>query len=146
MITQAEKINFLQFEAIDEPWNIYKLEDGSVLRVRIILSGLLKEDDNVFSLQTTRAFNVIPNPKYMGVSSPPLKSNEKLEDYIEADDLKVLEKTDNWNEYEVPSENIKLSVRGELVSVSRTSRHDDRGIPIYIANVQLLVKPKKKTK
>lgn len=146
MTTQAEKINFLQFETIDEPWNTYKLEDGSILRIRIILSGLLREDGDVFSIQTTNVFNVVPNVEYVGVSSPPLKSNEKLEDYIEADDLKILEKTDKWNEYNIPSENITLSVRGELVSASRTSRHDDRGIPIYTANVQLLVKPKKKKK
>lgn len=146
MTTQAEKTNFLQFETIDEPWNTYNLEDGSILRIRIILSGLLKEDGDVFYLRTTNVFNVVPNVKYVGVPSPPLKSNEKLDNYIEADDLKILEKTDKWNEYNVPSENITLSVRGELVSVSRTSRHDDRGIPIYSTNVQLLVKPKKKKK
>lgn len=76
-------------------------------------------------------------------SSVPLKPEEKLEDYIEAEDLKILNHTDYWNKYHIPSESAKLSIKGVVVIVSRTSRHDEKGIPIYTANVQLLVKTKK---
>jgi hypothetical protein len=146
MAQVIEKLKFLPFKIINEPWNEYKLEDGSTLRVKVVLAGLIKENGNEFSLQTTSVFGVIPNPKYIGVPSPPLRPGEKLESYIEAEDLKILEKTDLWNEYELSTENMKLSIKGEVVSVSRTSRHDQRGIPVYTANVQLLVKHKKKTK
>jgi len=146
MVQAIEKLKFIQFKIINEPWNEYKLEDGSTLRVKVVLTGIIKENENEFSLQTTPVFGVIPNPKYISISSPPLKPEEKLESYIEAEDLKPLEKTDLWNEYELPTENMILSIKGEVVSVSRTSRHDQRGIPIYMVNVQLLVKHKKKTK
>jgi len=146
MSASPKKINFLQFQTIDEPWNIYKLEDGTTVRVREIVAGLIKDSDSTFALQTTHVFNVIPHERCLGLPSPMMKPNEKLEDFIEAEDLKILEKTDNWNEYDVSSDNMRLSVKGEVVSVSRTNRHDERGIPIYIINVQLLVKHKKKTK
>lgn len=139
----TSKIAYVQYKTIDEPWNTYELEDGTTIRVRLVLGGLIKESDADFSVQTTRVFNVIPDGKYIGVPSPPMKPTEKVEDYIEADDLKVLKKTDNWNEYELDSEKIRLSIKGELVSVSRTSRHDHKGIPIYVIDIQLLVKHKK---
>lgn len=145
-MTSSKKINFLQFKVIDEPWNEYKLEDGSILRIRLIMSGLMKEDGQTYAIQVSKVFNVIPNEQYVGIASPPLKESERIDDFIEAEDLKILSRTDNWNEYEVPPENLKLNVKGELVSVSRTSRHDDRGIPVYSADVQLLLKHKKKTK
>ena len=139
----STKIAFVEYKVIDEPWNLYKLADGTVIRLRIILGGLIKENDTDFSAQSTRVFNVIPDDKYVGVPSVPLKPDEKVEDYIEAEDLKILEKTDKWNEYEIGSEKVMLSIKGELVSVSRTSRHDRKGIPVYVTNVQLLVKHKK---
>jgi hypothetical protein len=49
----------------------------------------------------------------------------------------------NWNEYELPSEKTLLSIIGILVSAARTSKHDERGIPIYTTNVQLIMKSKK---
>lgn len=146
MVQAIGKLEFLQFKIINEPWNEYKLEDGSTLRVKVVLTGIIKENEGEFSLQTTPVFSVIPNPKYVGSPTPPLKPGEKLESYIEAEDLQILEKTELWNEYELPTENMKLSFKGEVVTVSRTSIRDVKGIPIYTINVQLLIKHKKKVK
>lgn len=143
MTEVAQKLNFVKFKVLNEPWNTYKLEDGSILRVKVVLVGLLKESGNTFSIQTQNVIGVMPNLKYVGLPSPPLKPGEKLDSYIEAEDLKILEKTDLWNEYELPSENATLKIKGVVVTVSRTSRHDERGMPIYIANIQYLIKPKR---
>jgi hypothetical protein len=143
-MTETSKPNFLGFKVLEEPWNEYKLEDGSTLRVKVVVIGVIKENDNAFSFQATNAIGVIPNPKFVGLPSPPLKPGENLQSFIEDDDIKIAEHTDLWNEYEVPSEKIKLSVKGVLVSVGRASRRDERGLPIYIANVQTLIKHKKK--
>ena len=66
-----------------------------------------------------------------------------MESYIDEEDLDILEKTEQWNQYEVPSEKLRLNLKGVVVTVSRTKRHDEKGLPIYLANVQLLFKPKK---
>jgi hypothetical protein len=147
MTELSNAINFIQFKAIDEPWNDFKLEDGSIIRLRIVLGGLIKEkNEGTFSLQSTNVFNVIPNPKYVGIPSPPLKQGEKLADFIEAEDLRIVEKTEKWNRYELPSERMILNVLGVLVLASRTSRHDEIGIPTYATNIQILIKPKKLSK
>ena len=142
MTEQTGELKFVEFKVLKEPWNEYKLEDGSTLRVKVVLIGVLKEDDT-FSLQTNNVLGIIPNPKYLSLPSPPLKTDEKLETYIEAEDLKILNHTDHWNEYDLPSESAKLSIKGVVVTVSRTSRHDEKGTPVYSTNVQLLLKPKK---
>jgi hypothetical protein len=146
MTETLTKPRFLEFKVRNEPWNECKLEDGSTLRVKVVLTGLLKEDGTVFSLQTNNVIGVVPNSKYMGLPSPPLKPGEKLESYIEAEDLTILEQTDFWNEYEILSEHMLLKIKGAVVKVSRTSRRDERGIPIYIANIQPLIKHKKEAK
>lgn len=146
MTVQSQEMVFLQFEVIKEPWNVYKLEDGTTLRVKVILKNLIKEAENSYSLETSNVIAVIPNPKFIGLPSPPLKPGENLESYIEAEDLKILDKTELWNKYEVPSENMTLQIKGVPVSVSRTKRHDEKGLPIYLANIQLLIKSKKRKK
>ncbi|MGA2308895.1 MAG: hypothetical protein ABSG57_05020 [Candidatus Bathyarchaeia archaeon] len=143
MTLQTGRINFLEFKVAKEPWNEYKLEDGTVLRVKVVLAAVIKEADEKFTFSHSPVFSVRPNEKYMGIPSLPLKSDEKPENFIEADDLKFTQLTDHWNEYELPSEKILLSIKGILVSAARTSKHDERGIPIYTTNVQLIVKHKK---
>ncbi len=140
------KPRFLEFNVRNEPWNECKLEDGTTLRVKVVLTGVLKEDGTAFSLQTNNVLGIVPNLKYVGLPSPPLKSGEKLESYVEAEDIEILEQTDLWNEYEIPSEHTLLRMKGAVVQVSRTSRRDERGIPIYIANIQPLIKHKKEAK
>ena len=144
MTISQSKLNLVEFKDVKEPWNEYKLEDGSTLRVKIILKNLIKEAEGSYKLGTSNVISVWkPNPDFMGLPSPPLKEGENMESYIEAEDLQILSQTEHWNEYEVPSENMILKLRGAVVTVSRTNRHDAEGFPIYIANIQLLIKTQK---
>lgn len=145
MTLKTRKIDSLKFEVVNEPWNEYELEDGTVLRVKVVVAGVFKEDGEKFSIAHMSVFGVVPEAKYLGAPSPPLKQDEKLQKFIEAEDLKFTQLTDQWNEYDLPSEHIRLSIKGVLVSVSRTSKHDEKGIPVYETNVQLVVKHKKET-
>lgn len=146
MTVQSQEMVFLQFEVTEEPWNVYKLKDGTTLRVKVILKNLIKDAENSYFLGTSNVIGMIPNQKFIGLPSPPLKPGENLESYIEAEDLEILNKTERWNKYEVPSESMTLQIKGVTVSVSRTRRHDEKGLPIYLANIQLLIKPKKRRK
>jgi hypothetical protein len=139
-------LKILDFQVVNEPWNEYKLADGTNLRVKVIMSNILKENGDKFSLSHIPVFSVLPNPKYVGSPSAPLKQGETLAMFIEDEDMKFTQLTDFWNEYLIPSEKIRLSVKGVLISASRTNRHDEKGFPIYITNVQLVAKHKKDTK
>lgn len=146
MTVQPQEMKLLHFDVIKEPWNVYELEDSATLRVKVVLKNLIKEAENSYSFGTSNVIAVIPDPKSIGLPSPPLKSGENLESSIEADDLEILNKTELWNIYEVLSENLTLHIKGVAVSVSRTKRHDEKGLPIYLANIQPLIKPKKQRK
>jgi hypothetical protein len=146
MTIARSELKFVDFKVIEEPWNEYKLEDGSTLRVKIVLKQLIKEAEDSFTIGTSNVIAVIPNPDFVGLPSPPLKKDKSLESYIEADDLQINSQTELWNEYELASERMRLKIRGVVVSAARTKRHDEKGIPIYVANVQMLIKPKKRRK
>ena len=136
------ELKIVDFEVVNEPWNEYKLADGSTLRVKVVLVNVINEDGG-FSFEAKNVIGVTPNPDFIGLPSGLLKPGETLESYVEEEDLKILEKTEYWNEYKLPSEKTRLTLKGVPVIVSRTSRRDPKGIPIYTANVQLLIKPKK---
>lgn len=137
------EMDFVKFEVLEEPWNDYRLEDGSTLRVKVVLKNVIKETETSFFFQVANVLAVVPNPDYIGLPSPQLKEGENIRSFVEAEDLKILSNTDLWNEYKLPSENITLKIKGVVVEVSRTKRHDRKGLPIYLGNVQVLSKPKK---
>lgn len=146
MTIAPNDLKFVEFTVVEEPWNEYKLEDGSTLKVKVILKQLIKKGETDFTAGTSNVTVVLPNPKFLGLPSPSLKQGESLDSYIEADDLKINSQTELWNAYDIPSENVQLRIRGVVVSVARTKRHDTEGIPIYGVNIQLLIKYKKQDK
>ena len=143
METAARELEFLDFKVVEEPWNQYKLEDGSTIRAKVVVQNVMREkgEEDSYSFATSNVIAVVPNPKYIGLPSPPLKQGERLESYVEAEDLQIISKTEKWNEYEIPFVGITMRIKGVPVIISRTKRHDDKGLPIYIANIQLLIKP-----
>ena len=47
-----EKGEFADFKIINEEWDIHKIEDGSLLRSRILLSGIMIAEKNLGKLVT----------------------------------------------------------------------------------------------
>lgn len=137
-----KRLTFIDFQVINEPWNIFELKDGSIFKVKIILKNIIN-DGGGFFMNVHNVTAVEPNPVLIGDASPPMKEGEKIESYIEEEDIEIIEKTEIWNEYEAPSENLKLKCCPIPVIISRTKRHDERGIPIYASNIQVIYKPKK---
>lgn len=48
---------------------------------------------------------------------------------------------ERWNKYKL-NNGIELNVKNVLVTVSRTSKYDQRGPPVYLVNLQAILKPK----
>jgi hypothetical protein len=142
-LTILSGLHFVEFNVLQEPWSTYKLKDGTTLRVKVVLKSLLKESDSSFSIGTNNVVAAIPNPNLVGLPSKLSKGDFDLESNIEAEDLEITEKTEVWNVYELPSEKTLLKIMGVVVSVSRTNKHDEKGIPLYIVNIQCVVKPQK---
>jgi len=138
--------DFIDFDIIKEPWNLYKLEDKSILKTKFVLINVLKEKGTPkgtleFSFQSSNVLGVVPPPDLIGVPSRPY-SGEELESSIVAEDLKFdIIGEERWNEYKLKN-GIELSVKHVLVTVSRTNKFDQRGLPVYLVNQQAIVKPK----
>lgn len=138
--------DFIDFDIIEEPWNLYKLEDQSILKTRFVLINVLKEKGTPkgtleFGFQSTNVLGVIPPPELIGVPSRPY-GPEELESSVVAEDLKIDRiGEERWNKYKLKNE-IELNVKNVLVTVSRTNKFDQRGLPVYLVNLQAIVKPK----
>ena len=128
--------NEINVEKSDEKWNYYKLEDGTTLKVKIVLIKVIEEGKDpltnpIFGLQSS---NVI------GVTSPADLIGNKPIDKIE--DVRFTPLNDEWNEYKL-NNGLTLMLKPALSLVSRIGERDPKGIPIYIIQAQPLVKIKK---
>ncbi len=129
---------YTDFEAISEPWNIYSLKDGSVLKFRLILVKLIPVSDGGIKGYAVNAGNAA------GVFVPKkLKASPSKSLMIE---LKVAEKDipyeiirEDWNSYKLEDGTI-LKIKPAISSVNRTKTIDPYGDPVYVINHQVLIK------
>lgn len=129
---------YVDFKTTKEVWNEYKLEDGTIIKLKFILIKLFKEP-NGLGLNSTIITGAIPSPDLFGTPSQSTYSPEELAKSIEEKDLEFEPIKEDWNVYELADKS-KLSVKPILVSVSRTNKHDQHGEPIYAIQPQQIVK------
>jgi hypothetical protein len=129
---------YTDFETISEPWNLYSLKDGSVLKFRLILIKLIPvSEDGVkgYAVNAGNAAGVLVPKKLKG---SPSKSH--------GSDLKVAEKdipykviSEDWNSYKLEDGTI-LKIKPAISSVNRSKTIDAYGDPVYLINHQVLIK------
>ena len=132
----------IDFEAVKEPWNIYKLEDETILKTRLVLISVVMEGLDEFG-----------NPRYgansdsvIGVIVPDsLLGEPSHKRYTVKERMDALEKEmafepiqEEWNEYKL-KDGTTMKMKLVLVKVARTSLRDERGQPLYLVNTQPLV-------
>ncbi len=134
----------IDFETIREEWGFYKIDDGTLLRVKLVLVNVLTRDDLEYSFAWSNVIGVIAPPELRGPPSNKRYSSEELITSIEAEDLEFKELKKGISEY-VLENGVRVSVRPVLAMVSRTNKYDTRGMPIYVTNVQPIwkIKPMK---
>jgi hypothetical protein len=149
-----EKKRDMDFEVIREPWNKYGLREGPTLSTRFVLLKLhkleqLKPDGTVEKQgygvegQTLQAISNVPE-KLKGQADTNAYSPQELQNSIVANDVGVDTLAEEWNDY-VAEDGTKIRVKNSVVEVSRTSKFDKNGEPIYLisSSQQVAVKPKK---
>lgn len=158
-IVGREKKRDIDFEVIREPWNRYSIREGTTLQVRFILLRLSKVEQLnldgavVTSSVQERKYNVegqtltvlsnIPE-RLKGTPDTNTYSPQELQNSIVADDLSVDTLAEEWNDY-VVDDGTKIRVKCSVISVSRTSKFNRNGEPIYVvsSSQQVAVKAKK---
>jgi len=152
-IKEQEMINanFINFTIKREDWNLYKLEDGSLLRARVILSGVLADDlkkieENIkegkkpelkLRFRSNRIFAVESPPELRGPPDFNRYTTEELRSFVVKEDLDFETIKEVWNVYELEN-GIIIKLRLSPINISKTSKFDSGGMPLYLidANVE----------
>jgi hypothetical protein len=151
---------FVDFEAVREGWNRYKLEDGSILKTKFVLISAIMEKNFKeimeraktekglkmgFGFQSHNVIGVEASVELRGQPDTKTYPLEELRSSIVNEDIDFEVITETWNVYKLEN-GIVIKVRNAPISVSRTSKFDSRGLPIYLVDSTADVKvtlPKK---
>ncbi len=143
--THVNEILLAEYKIIEEPWNIFELKDGSILRAKIVITNVLKKqsgDGFKASIQSQNVLGVF-SPDYLRGKPSENYTKEDLANSIDEEDVdvsKVIQQ--KWNEYQIDD---AFSIKLKLVPIriSRTKKYDAEGMPIYLAETTALIKGSK---
>jgi len=163
-VVSGEKIPrdfvFVNLEVVREGWNSYKLEDGSILKTKFVLINVIMEKNfkqKIEKARTEKGLGLglgISSHNVIGVEAPIELRGEPSTKACSLDELRasvVKEDMDfdvikeTWNVYKL-EEGIMMKARSSPINVSRTSKFDMHGLPIYLVDFTADVKvslPKK---
>jgi hypothetical protein len=147
-VKSFKEINYIDFKVDDEDWNIYKLEDKTILKLKFVLLKVIREGiepdgSPIYSMQAQILIAIFP-PSDL-IKSPDLRkySVKELEEAVIKSDMKFDAKKEDYSSRYILLEQVghlKIEVKPILVYVARTSKHDERGEPIYLIRTQAVTK------
>jgi len=137
----SEEVEY-SFEVIREPWNIYELPDGTLLKVKHVLKRVFKRRDPEGKIswetdvQAIITLSHVPE-KSKGPPSTTGYSHEQLLSQIVERDITYKTLSEEWNEY-ILEDGTKLRMKFTVARISKTDKFDRRGEPIYIVEHAML--------
>jgi len=151
---------FVDFEVVREGWNRYRLEDETLLKAKFVLISVAMEKNYKemmeraktekglkmeFGFNSQNVIGVEAPERLRGEPDTKTYTIEELRSSIVKEDLDFEVQTEIWNVYKLKN-GITIKARNAPISVSRTSKFDSRGLPIYLvdwtADVKVIL-PKK---
>ena len=150
-----EDFEDIDFEIEREVWNVYELTDGSILRIRAVLTNILrilstptettvkeprptKGDEYQIGFQNITSIKV--NPKLLGTPTDKKLTPKEID---EAPKIEVGFKpiSEDWNVYRMTDGN-KIRIKLVVASVLRLiDKYDEMGIPVYYVNSTNVIAP-----
>lgn len=146
--------SFIDFKVRREGWNFYKIEDGTLLKARVILTGILssnKLDEIVKKLRRKQkprlGFQIQPRvilavespPKLRGKPDSRTYTPKELKSSIIGKDMDFETIKEVWNLYDGNS-GIQIKTRLSVVSISKTDKFESVGMPLYTVDSNIDVK------
>jgi hypothetical protein len=121
------------FIVLREDWNLYKLEDSTILKIKLVLLRVVQEGlDKFGNPKGGTMVNMIVSP----VPPSELRNLKQIDPII---DMKYETIREDWNEYEV-SDEFTLKLKPIISQIDRTEKFDPRGEPLYGVSVQATIK------
>jgi hypothetical protein len=137
------KADAVEFSMKDEPWVKYKLEDGTSLFGRLIITKIFRGTDYdptgqpVYAWSSQNLFTTIaPKALRSTPTNPPpttLDPNSVSTTHVDFERVGV----EKWNVYEL-SDGSVLRAKLEITGILRTDKYGPDGEPLYVVNAQLI--------
>ncbi len=145
MMPKADQFQEVDFEVENEPWNVYAVEDGAIVRMKSVLIKvvrLLKPIDPSIPFgaetQNIAAVRVPLGYKYLGTQSDRIYSQEEL-NKAPSIDMKYEVLKEDWNLYRLQDDS-QLKVKTVVARIRRiTNLFDKHGIPMYLVDSSSVV-------
>jgi hypothetical protein len=136
--------DYVDFETVGlgEPWNRYKLENGSIIKFKLVLIKVMpsKTGPKQYSVNTANVVGVESPRELRGAPTLPMPKGTYND--FEKKDLSFEIIKENWNEYELKDGSI-LKIKPAITAIDKTTSFDSHGEPVYVVHSQVLVKPVK---
>lgn len=137
------KADAVEFSMKDEPWVKYKLEDGTSLFGRLIITKIFRGTDYdptgqpVYAWSSQNLFTTIsPKTLKSTPTNPPptsLDPSSVSTTHIDFERVGV----EKWNVYEL-SDGSVLRAKLEITGILRTDKYGPDGEPLYVVNAQMI--------
>jgi|ERR1700730_4136895 hypothetical protein len=132
----------LDFDVVREVWNRYELADNAILKSRVILTEVIK---TTLTNQASYSFDFHPVnvvlTRERGTPDNHSYSPQELQQAITREDVRYTTQSEEWNEY-VSDDGARIRVKATVVRVSKTSRFNAKGEPIYFVESSTMVSVK----
>jgi len=151
---------FVNFEVVREGWNVYKLEDGSLLKTKLVFIDVMAEKDFREKIERAKtekgvksgiwfsSSNVVGVEAPLGLRGEPSTrtfSQDELRASVVKNDIDFEVIKETWNVYRL-DKGIEVKARSSPINIARTSKFDSKGLPIYLVDSTVSIKvalPKK---
>ena len=138
---QIEDMGYEDFKIEREDWNIYKLSDGAILKLRQVLlkvrmaQGVDPSQQSLSFESSPLLMAVLAPSDMMGTPSTGQYGQEELSESIVERDVTYETIQETSNEY-VTEGGMRVVLQLASPAIAKTDKFDASGVPIYIVNVQ----------
>ena len=137
------KADAVEFSMKDEPWVKYKLEDGTSLFGRLIITKIFRGTDYdptgqpVYAWSSQNLFTTISPKALKGTPTnpPPTTLDPGSVNTTHVDFERV--GAERWNVYELTDGSV-LRAKLEITGILRTDKYGPDGEPLYVVNAQMI--------
>lgn len=138
-------VTVLDFKVIKEFWDVYQLVDDTVLKNRIILTGVKKLNNNnnnkaneyEFDFQSIQSFIFSKkskgNPHTKQYTKQEIESSYKIE-------IPFNTISEKWNQYTINDKDTRLKLKGTVTQIQKSDIVLQNGDPIYNVRIKILSK------
>lgn len=134
----------LEFEPLEEKWNVYELQNQTIIRGRILVTRFARDpnetDPNKIAISSQNVFVVDAPVEQRGQPTGPL-TNEEIRN-PQGTPIDILTNNEKWGKYRILSTGVVLKVKMVVDDAIRLDgKFDNDGMPQYVLHSTAMVLP-----